>query len=163
MTQDLDQDLYSYLHQIHWISPTLLSYRDFYRYMSKDFYSSIFSKFGDRFDSELSTRMKTVKRIKETKIFKGVDLQRMIQRFNKEREFIKAVGKGESVEPPMESIHDTWLAVLGITDDMLAISDEELESCYRYLRAVELIIACKEAAGRVSPEVWQEIEERLLA
>ena len=87
----------------------------------------------------------------------------MIQRFNKEREFIKAVGKGESVEPPMESIHDTWLAVLGITDDMLAISDEELESCYRYLRAVELIIACKEAAGRVSPEVWQEIEERLLA
>ena len=162
LDQDLDQDLYSYLHQIHWISPTLLSYHDFYRYMSKDFYSSIFSKFGDRFDSELSNRMKTVKRIKATKIFKGVDLQRMIQRFNKEREFIKAVGKGESVEPPMESIHDTWLSVLGITNDMLAISDEELESCYRYLRAVELIIACKEAAGRVSPKVWQKIEEKLL-
>ena len=86
----------------------------------------------------------------------------MIQRFNEEREFIKAVGKGESVEPPAESIHDTWLAVLGITDDLLAISDEELKSCFRYLRAVELIIACKKSAGRVSPKAWQKIEEKLL-
>ena len=160
---DLAPDLHSYLHQIHWISPSLLSYHDFHRYMDKDFYSSEFSKFGDRFDSELSTRMKTVKRIKETKIFKRVNLQRMIQRFNAQRKFIKAAGKGESIEPPAESIHDTWLAVLGITNDMLAISDEELENCYRYLRAVNLIVACKEAAGRVSPEAWQKIEEKLLA
>ena len=160
--QDLDPDLYSYLHQIHWISPTLLSYHDFYRYMGKDFYSSRFSKFGDRFDSELSTRMKTVKRIKETRILKQVNLQRIVDRFNSQREFIKAAGKGETVEPPAASIHETWLAVLGITNDMLALSDEELENCYRYLRAVELIIACKEAAGRVSPEVWQKIEEKLL-
>ena len=86
----------------------------------------------------------------------------MIQRFNEERKFIKAVGKRESVEPPAESIHDTWLSVLGITNDMLAISDEELASCIRYLRAADIIVACKEAAGRVSPEVWQEIEDGLL-
>ena len=160
---DLDPDLYSYLHQIHWISPVSLSYYDFYRYMDKDFYSSTFSKFGDRFDSELSTRMKTVKRIKEAKIFKRVNLQQILQRLNTQREFIKAAMRGESVEPPAESIHDTWLAVLGITDDMLAISDEELKNCHPYLRAVDLILACKETAGRVSPEVWQEIEVKLLA
>lgn len=161
--QDLGQDLDSYLQQVHWISPIVLSYHDFYRYMNKDFYSSKFSKFGDRFDSELSTRMQTVKRIQETKIFKRVNLQRMIQRFNAQREFIKAAGKGKSVEPPAESIHDTWLSVLGITDEMLAISDEELENYPQYFRVVELIIACKEAAGRVSPKVWQTIEEKLLA
>ncbi|MDE0324274.1 MAG: NACHT domain-containing protein [Candidatus Poribacteria bacterium] len=163
LDQDLDQDLYSYLHQINWIDSTSLFYHDFYRYTDKDFYSSKFSKFGDRFDSELSTRMKTVKSVKETKIFKRVNLQRMVQRLNVQREFIKAAARGESVEPPAESIHDTWLSILDITDDMLAISDEELESCYCYLRAVKLIIACKETAGRVSPKVWQTIEEKLLA
>lgn len=44
-----------------------------------------------------------------------------------------------------------------------AVSHEELENYIQYLRAVELIVVCKEAAGRVSPDVWQEIEDRLLA
>ena len=78
------------------------------------------------------------------------------------RNFIETTGGGKLVEPPAESIHGTWLSVLGVTDEMLAVSDEELENCRQYLRAVDLIIACKEAAGRVSPDVWQEIEDRLL-
>ena len=131
--------------------------------MDAAFHSSNFSEFGEKFDRELGKRIKIVKRMKETKIFKGMDLDRMVQRFNEERKFIKAAGEGKSVKPPAESIHDTWLSVLGITDDLLAIPDEGLENCYRYLRAVELIIGCKEAAGRVSPEVWQEIEAKLLA
>ena len=106
--------------------------------------------------------MEVVKRIKETQIFKEVDLQRMIQRFNEEREFIKDAGKGETAEPPAESIHDTWLSVLGITDEMLAIPNKELEAYGTYLEAVKLIVACKEAAGYVSAKVWQEIEEKLL-
>ena len=96
------------------------------------------------------------------KIFKGVDLQRMVQRFNAQREIHQGGGKGESVEPPAESIHDTWLSVLHITDEMLAISRKEMENYIQYLRAVELIVACKEAAGRVSPKVWQRIEDRFL-
>ena len=101
--------------------------------------------------------------MEQMKILKGVDLQRMVQRFNAQREYIEAVGTGKSVEPPVESIHDTWLSVLGITDEMLAISREEMGNYIQYLRAVELIVACQEAAGRVSPKVWQEIEDRLLA
>ena len=121
--------------------------------MDTAFHSSNFSEFGEKFDRESSKRIKIVKRMKETKIFRGMDLDRMVQRFNEERELIKATGEGKSVKPPAESIHNTWLSVLGITDDLLAISDEGLENCYRYLRAVELIIECKEAAGSVSPEV----------
>ncbi len=158
-----DQNLDHYLGQVRYFSFDLLLYHDFYRYMDVDFHSSDSSKFGDKFDKELSKRIEVVKRTEEIQIFKGVDLQRMIQRFNEEMEFIKAVGKGKSVEPPMESIHDTWLAVLGITDDMLTISDEELNNYYRYLQAVELIIACKETAGRVSPKKWQKIEKEFFA
>ena len=92
---------------------------------------------------KLEDRITLVKHIEEMEIFKGVDLQRMIRRFNAQREFIKAAEKGESVEPPAESIHDTWLSVLGITEEMLAISDEEIRNCIQYLRSVELIVACK--------------------
>ena len=159
---DRNRYLDRYLNQVRYLSPNLLIYHDFYRYMDTDFHSSGFSKFGDKFDRELSERIKIVKHIQETKIFRDVDIQRMVQRFNEEREFIKAAGKGESVEPPAESIHDTWLSVLGITDDMIPVSDEEIRNCIQYLRAVQLIFACKEAAGRVSLDVWQRIEDRLL-
>ena len=48
------------------------------------------------------------------------------------------------------------------TNDMLEISYEDMDNYIQYLRAVDLIVACKEAAGRVSPEVWQQIEDRFL-
>ena len=163
LDRDRHPDLHLHFHQVSCLSISLLFYNDFYRYIDTTFYSSDFSKFREMFDRELSERIKIVKRITEAKIFKGVDLQRLVQRFNVQREFVKTATEGNSVKPPAESIHDTWLSVLQITNDMIAISDEELESCHRYLRAVELILECKEAAGRVSPEVWQKIEEKLLA
>ena len=161
--RDLYPDLYLYCNQARTFDANLLSYYDFYHYVDAAFHSSNFSEFGEKFDRELSKRIKIVKCMKEAKIFRGMDLDRMVQRFNEEREFIKAAGEGKSVKPPAESIHDTWLSVLGITDDLLAISDEGLENCYRYLQAVKLIIECKGAAGSVSPKVWQEIEAKLLA
>ena len=46
---------------------------------------------------------------------------------------------------------------------MLAIPLEEMENYLQYLRAVDLIVECKETAGRVSPEIWKGIEDRLLS
>ena len=139
-------------------------YLDLYQYVDTYFYRLFSTSNRNQFDEDLLERITFVERMKQMKIFnKKVHLQRMVDRFDSQREFIKTASKGEIVEPPAESIHDTWLSVLGITDDLLAISDEELESCYRYLRAVELILTCKDAAGRVSPKVWQTIEEKLLA
>ena len=147
---EIDQDPYTNLHQ------------DIYRYMNSNSYPLRFSKFGDQFSRELDNRIAVVERMEQMKIFNGVDLQRMVQRFKAQQEFIKAVDEGESVKPPKESIHDTWLAVLGITNDMLDIPREELDAYAMYIQAVELIFACK-AVGRASPEVWQEIEKQLLA
>ena len=72
----------------------------------------MFSKLGDRIDTELKGRIELVKRIKEMRIFNGVDFQRMVQRFDAQREFFKAAGKAETVELPTDSIHNTWLSVL---------------------------------------------------
>ncbi len=148
---EIDRDPFINLHQ------------DIYRYMDSNSNPLRFSKFGDQFSKELDNRIGVVERMKQMKIFNGVDLQRMVQRFKTQQEFIKMADEGESVNPSKETIHDTWLAVLGITNDMLAISSKELEDYVVYLEAVKLIFACKEAAGRVSPKVWQKFEQRLPA
>ena len=140
----------------------LYVYQDLYQYTDTDFYPLVSSEFGDQFDEELDERITLIKSMEQVKIFKGVDLQRMVQRFKVQQKYIKAAGKGEFVEPPVKSIHDTWLSVLGITDDMLAISREEMENYIRYLRAIELMVACKETAGRISPDAWKRIEDRFL-
>ena len=142
---EIARDPYTNLHQ------------DIYRYMDSNAYPLRFSKFGDQFSRELDNRIAVVERMEQMKIFNGVDLQRMTQMFKAQQEFIKAADEGESVKPLKESIYDTWLAVLGITNDMLTIPLEELHAYALYTQAVELIFACK-AVGRVSPKVWQEIE-----
>ena len=164
--RDLNRDLDHYLCFYCGLGLTQRSYlnlyQDAYRYMDTDFYPLAASVFGDRFDKNLDERITLAKRMEEMPIFKGVDFQRMVRRFNAQRKFIKKASAGEAVKPRVKSIHDTWLSVLRITDKMLAISHEEIEDYIQYLQAVELIIACKEAAGRVSPDVWQDIEDRFL-
>ena len=137
-------------------------YQDLYGYMEIDLYPIASSEFDNQLNSEMDRRIPLVEQMEQAKIFKGVDLQRMAQKFNEERKSINAAREGKVVTPPEESIHDTWLSVLGITDDMLAISREEMEDYIHYLHVVKLIVACKEAAGRVTPEIWKKIEDRLL-
>ena len=137
-------------------------YQNLYRYMNTNRYPPIFSEKINNFNKQLGERITIVERMEQAKIFKGVDLQRMVQKFNEERKFISAASEGKSVKPPEESIHDTWISVLDITDDMLAISHKEMEDYIQYIRAVELIVACKQAAGRVTPDVWKKIECQLL-
>ena len=143
LDQDIRLEVYPYI--------DLNLYQDFYRYMDTDFYSLVSSEFGDRFDEELDNRISFVERMEQSHIFKGVELQRMARRFEAQREFIKAVREGKSADAPEESIHDTWLSVLHISDEILTISHEEMESYLQYLRTVQLIVECKEAAARVTP------------
>ena len=147
---DLNRSLYLWL------------YQDSYCYMDIDFYSLVSFKFADRFDRELRERIRLVEHIEQAKVFKGVDLQQMVQRFEAQRKFIEAARGGKSVKSPEKSIHDTWLSLLQINTDMLAVSREEMANCVQYLRAVKLIIECKESAGRVTPKVWEGIENRFL-
>ncbi len=164
---DLDRYLAFYLHRdpyedlgIDFFHEPLC--HDFYAYMDTDTLSFLLPEFGDTFDTELSRRVKLAERMEAMKIFNGVDFKRLVDRLKTQREFIRAVSEGKAVKSPVESIHNTWLAVLDITNDLLAISYAEMVNYIQYLRAVDLIVACKAAAGRVSPDAWQQIEEKLL-
>ena len=151
LCSEIDKEPYTCLHQ------------DFYQYMDSSYsYPFSSSAFEDSLNRELDNRIAVVERMEQMKIFNGVDLHPMIQRFQAQQKYIKAAGEGEFVLPPLKSIHDTWLEVLGITNKMLWIPREELGCYVMYIEAVELIFACK-ATGRVSPEVWQEIEEGFLS
>ena len=45
---------------------------------------------------------------------------------------------------------------------MLFLAEEELHALEKYFYANELMVKCKEAAVRVSPQLWAEIEERMI-
>ena len=56
----------------------------------------------------------------------------------------------------------TFLARWAILADWVNLSDAEANSLNDYLYANQLIVRCKEAEVRVSPQVWAGIEERML-
>ncbi|MEO1300451.1 MAG: hypothetical protein AAFW75_32720, partial [Cyanobacteria bacterium J06636_16] len=56
-----------------------------------------------------------------------------------------------------------WLDAVHLPTDLLPLPESEIISLSNYLYAMELIIRCKEAAVRVSPQVWQGIQARILA
>ena len=150
--RDLNRNLYLPLYLTH----------DFYQYTDADFYSSVPALYVEHFGMELGIRIELIQRIEAANIFTGVDLQQMVRRFNEQLDFIKAARLGKPIPPSETSIHDTWLSTLRITNDMIAIPHEVLENYVQYLRAMELIVACKEAAESVSPDVWEAIEDRFL-
>ncbi|MHC5934350.1 NACHT domain-containing protein [Nostoc sp.] len=61
-----------------------------------------------------------------------------------------------------ESIQQTWLNAFNLTQEMVNLSKEEAEALRDYLYANYLIIQCKQAAVRVSPQTWEAIEARML-
>ena len=55
-----------------------------------------------------------------------------------------------------------WDDTINLSSDILGILEVEIQALIDYFYATELMIRCKEAAVRVSPPVWEEIESRIL-
>jgi hypothetical protein len=49
-----------------------------------------------------------------------------------------------------------------LNPELVNLSEEEAEAWENYFYANYLMMQCKEAAVRVSPKTWAEIEERML-
>lgn len=58
--------------------------------------------------------------------------------------------------------YNTWIATLQLNADLIKLSREEAKALAQYLEANRLMIDCKAAAVRVSLQVWEGIEERML-
>ncbi len=59
-------------------------------------------------------------------------------------------------------IHQAWCDALHLDPTWLDLTKAEIQSLENYLYANLLIVQCKEAAFRVSPQVWDAIESRML-
>lgn len=99
----------------------------------------------------------------KTKIFNAVDFPVLTTRLTALRD------KAPSMDAPdrrhqrfRNQILQIWWEELAVDADWLKLSNTEAKSLNNYLYINELIVRCKEAAVRVSPQVWAGIEERML-
>ncbi|MBD1847113.1 NACHT domain-containing protein [Cyanobacteria bacterium FACHB-63] len=96
-------------------------------------------------------------------IFTSVDCQALVNQLEAMRE------PGLSNDAPLEEqrafadrLQQTWHNALHLDSEWLELSKEEADTIENYLYANELMVRCKEAALRVSPQVWNAIESRML-
>ncbi len=96
-------------------------------------------------------------------IFTSVDLQTLITQLEAMNEF------APSNDAPLEvrrlfvdRLQQIWYNALYLNPEWLKLSKEEVDAINNYLYTNELMIRCKEAALRVSPQVWNAIESRML-
>jgi hypothetical protein len=54
-----------------------------------------------------------------------------------------------------------WFQTLHLNPKIVTLSEEEVIALNHYFYINELMVRCKEAAVRVSPQVWAEIEDRI--
>ena len=57
---------------------------------------------------------------------------------------------------------DFFFSSLGFYFHNLHLSREELRQFVDYFYTLELMVRCKEAAVRMSPQVWADIESRMV-
>lgn len=68
--------------------------------------------------------------------------------------------------PMLQDFHNaifhTWFTTLKLDPNWISLSHEEHRRLERYFYANWLMVRCKQAAVRVSPQTWHSIEERML-
>ena len=109
-------------------------------------------------DSILYTR-----KLEELKIFNNVNFIELI----KQLEALKAQDADDKQSREVrlaftKHLQQTLLNAFHLTLEMIDFSEEEIKALENYLYANHLIIQCKQAAVRVSPQTWEAIEARML-
>jgi hypothetical protein len=96
-------------------------------------------------------------------IYRGLDLEQAIEKLEKLKSHIQ--DKDHSVEIGKEFAQKfipAWLTVFHLTPEIVDLSKDEIKILDNYLSANLLLIECEKAAVRRSPEVWSQIQDRML-
>jgi predicted NACHT family NTPase len=104
-----------------------------------------------------------VRNIEQAEMFRDMDFNTLLSGI----ETLLASTQGteatfELCQMHRDFLHQTWLTTLHLNDEWLELSPAEVDEFNNYLYANELMIRCKEAALRVSPQVWDSIASRML-
>lgn len=97
------------------------------------------------------------------KIFTSVDFQTLVNQLEAMKGSVPSNAAPEKeCQAFVDRIRQTWYNALYLNPKWLELSEEEVKALQNYLYTNELMIRCKEAALRVSPQVWEAIESRML-
>jgi NACHT domain len=98
-----------------------------------------------------------------SKIYQGLDLTAAISKVEKLRNQIPDDSQSELVRKNFaKRLIKIFLETFHLTEEIVNLSNDEIRAVDNYLYGVRLLIECERAAVRKTPEVWSQIEERLL-
>ena len=101
--------------------------------------------------------------LEKTKIFRAVDFSNLIAQLETlESQLPDDQQPYEIRRVFADQILTIWCNALNLKREWLDLTEAEINALNDYLYANELMVRCKEAAVRVSPQVWAEIESRML-
>ncbi|WP_445173457.1 NACHT domain-containing protein [Microcoleus sp.] len=100
---------------------------------------------------------------KKIKIFKDVNWTELIAQLTALKDRFSDANQSDQIDLAfLDCLLDTWCNALHLNREIVKLSQEEARAVRDYLYANHLIIECKEAAVRISPKTWAEIESRML-
>ncbi|RCJ42754.1 histidine kinase [Nostoc minutum NIES-26] len=104
-----------------------------------------------------------IRKLGELKIFNNVNFTVLIDQLKELKDKIPDDKKPKEVRLAFgERLQQTLLNAFNLSPDIINLSKEEAKTLKNYLYANYLIIQCKQAAVRVSPQTWEAIEARML-
>lgn len=104
-----------------------------------------------------------VQELEKIKIFRTVNFTVLFARLEALK--VKAPGMYQSYKAHQgfnNRVSQTWLNALKLNPEFVCLSDRESKALEHYLYINLLIVQCKQAAVRVSPQTWDAIEQRML-
>ena len=119
---------------------------------------------ADLLDESIDYSQKLQQGSATTAVFTDVDFSRLTKQLEALKD--KIPDDKQSMEIKLKFIKDIrqlWLDAFQLTPELIDLSFEEaqeIDNNYFYINW--LIIQCKQAAVNVSPETWQEIEDKML-
>jgi predicted NACHT family NTPase len=99
----------------------------------------------------------------EFEIYREVDLKAIINELEKLKTHIPDENQSEQAHQSFSrELIQIWLTGFDLTPNMVNLSKKEIKALDNYLYANRLLVECERAAVRRTPEVWSQIESRML-
>jgi NACHT domain len=115
------------------------------------------------FTRDLTRVLSLTQSFEDTKIFNTVNFSNLISKLNSLSTRIPDNSQSSEVRQTFaDQIFSIWHDALNLKTEWIDLSKSEINALNDYLYANTLMVRCKEAAVRVSPQVWAEIESRIL-
>ncbi len=100
---------------------------------------------------------------KKIKTFKAVDFETLLQTLEDMRAGIPDDRQpADAKRAFLDDIQHAWYVALQLDPDLLRLSSTDQAAITEFLSLNRLMVQCKDAAVRVSPNVWSGIEARML-